>query len=174
MLIRFLLVTVNLLLGAQLVALATKPVEPTPAMARGPVDPGRSGPPAVSGDAVRPDLAAAYERRHAVTRPLFSPDRRPWQPRVQVAEREPEPAPVAEPEIEADFVLIGIGFARGEARALLTNGAGEALGWVAEGDTISDWTVSAISERSVKMAQAEREVSLSLHAEPPGDPGADQ
>ena len=164
MLIRFLLVTINFLLGAQLVSLATTPADPMPAVARGSVNPARSGPPAGSGDAVRPGLAA-YELEHAVTRPLFSPDRRPWQLPVQVVEREPEAAPVVEPEVEADFVLIGIGIARGQARALLTSGAGEDLGWVTQGETVLNWTVSAIFERSVTMARAEREVSLNLHAE---------
>jgi hypothetical protein len=164
MLIRFLLVTINVLLGAQLVSLATTPVDPMPAMARGSVDPARSGPPAGSGDAVRPNFAA-YELEHAATRPLFSPDRRAWQPPVRAVEREPERAPVVGPEVEADFVLIGIGIARGQARALLTSGAGEDLVWVAEGDTLLDWTVSAISERSVTMEHAEGEVSLNLYTE---------
>jgi hypothetical protein len=165
MLIRVLLVTINVLLGAQLVALATTPVEPMAVTAPGSTDPARKPAPPEAADAMRPGIVG-YDRDHALSRPLFSPERRPWQPPVQAAAVEPEPVRLVEPEPEADFVLIGIGVARGQARALLTNGAGDRLGWVAEGETVHDWTVSAITGRSVTIARAEREVSLTL------DPGS--
>ena len=167
MLIRFLLLTVNVWLGAELVSLATSPVEPMPAAAHGRIQAVRSEASAATAEALRPAMAS-YDRHHALSRPLFSPDRRPWQPPAEEpveAAPVPEPAYQAEPEPEADFILIGIGVARGQARALLMSGAGDELGWVAEGETVFDWTISAISERSITIERAEREVSLNLHAD---------
>jgi hypothetical protein len=165
MLIRMMLVTMNVALGAELALLVTSPAEPTATLEAGDLQLARGAPAPERTAALRPGISAT-DRHHALTRPLFSPDRRPWVPPVE-ARAAPEPEPAYEPELEpeADFVLIGIGVARGRARALLTSGAGDDLGWVAEGDTVMDWTVTAISDRSVTIERAEHKMSLDLHAD---------
>ena len=165
MLIRVLLLTINVALGAELALLVTSPVEPTPAPEPDHLQLARRAPASESAAAPRPEISRT-DRHQAMTRPLFSPDRRPFEPPVQPrAGPAPEPVYPSEPEPEADFVLIGIGVARGRARALLTSGAGDHLGWVAEGETVLEWTITEISGRSVTIGRAEREVSLDLDAD---------
>lgn len=173
MLARLALLALNAALFAALAGLIATPIDPAPATAGPLLNLVRRAEPAEP-DATPLAPLRALERQHALSRPLFEPDRRPWQPPAPPPEPESEPEPepeivYEEPEIAPDFVLVGVGIARGRARALLRSAAGDELGWVAEGETVLDWTIAAISEASVTMRHSEREVSLSLHSEAPSE-----
>ena len=157
--IRLLLATaaVNVGLGFAIAGVLTRPLPGRLPAADARLQPVRTDLPESAQAAARP----ALDREMALGRPLFSPDRRAWQP--------PPPPPVVEvaapqPEetVVADFVVAGLGVARGRAKAFLTDGNGEAIGWVAEGDTVMDWTVVAIAGRAVTFRQADREVAFEL------------
>jgi hypothetical protein len=105
---------------------------------------------------------SGLDRNQVIARPLFSMERRPWQPPP-----EPAAAPVAavapEPEQVQDVVLLGVGIAGGRARALLMRADGTESAWVTEGETIWDWTIGEISDQSVAIEHGDRDLSLRLY-----------
>jgi hypothetical protein len=103
----------------------------------------------------RPDVYYA-----AITeRPLFSPQRRPTPEPGQAPVAEPEPAaaapapePVAVELTRPDLRLLGTMTGGARSTALIAQAEGEPV-WLAEGDAIGGWTLSAISADSVELSR---------------------
>jgi hypothetical protein len=122
-----------------------------------------------SDGAERPDFSG-LARNQVVARPLFAPDRRPWLPPAPppepvTIEIEPDVEPAPDLELPPDFILLGIGIANGEARALLLDQNAADSVWVTEGESVGGWIVTAISDQSVTVEQDGRALSLTLYPE---------
>jgi hypothetical protein len=160
-----LLVALNALVVLGVVRLLATPVDvsPTlPAGSRGGTAPGAGADPGAL------DLSG-LDYNQVLARPLFAPDRRPWQEpeSPEMVELAPEPEIFDETAAPAELQLIGIGIANGRASALIVDPAGGDPEWVAEGDSIADWTVGTISEQSVVLEGAGGAVSLNLYPDAP-------
>lgn len=161
-----LLAAVNVLLVLGVLRLLAMPVDVSPTPPRI----GRGALPAADGSLAALDLTS-LEHNQALSRPLFAPDRRPWQEPMapETFETFEEPEMTYEPEAAPpELSLVGIGIANGRASALLLDPMQGEPEWVAEGDSIARWTVRAVSDRSVTLEGDGGTVSLSLY---PSDPG---
>ena len=102
------------------------------------------------------------------SRPLFSQDRRKYQPPApkpkpepkKVVAAEPAPEPVIDPP---DFRLVGVSISGQAARALVVSSSSPDPRWVAEGETIGRWTLVRIADDSISVAQSGKEVVLELY-----------
>jgi hypothetical protein len=155
-----LLTAVNAVLVLGVLRLLAMPVDVTPTPPGG----GRQAAGAAAPDGAAPDLSG-LDRTQVLARPLFAPDRRPWQPPpapevVEVLAEEPEV--VAEPP--PDLVLLGVAISEGRAAALIGDLGGMAEpAWVSEGETVLGWTVGAVTGQAVTLTGDGREVALTLY-----------
>lgn len=100
----------------------------------------------------RPDGLGQYRR--IVNRPLFSPTRRPPEPRTVEAPREvAAPAPIRPVVQTGQFRLIGVVIEEGDQVALLRDQKSRSLVKAKTGEVISGWTVRTIEARSVSLIQ---------------------
>jgi hypothetical protein len=109
---------------------------------------------------------------HSQTRPLFAPSRRPWvAPVLQLA---PEPVPSAIPAVAIEPViainvqppnvtLIGIQKTPDGAKALLLKAGTAEAEWFISGQQIDSWTVSAIENETVELANGTQTMKLELY-----------
>lgn len=101
------------------------------------------------------------------SRPLFSQDRRKYQP--PKAKPKPKPKkvakkqPVKKPVQPPNFRLIGVSIVGTAARALVVGGATNGPEWIAEGDAISEWTLTKVHNQSILVTQGEMEVMIELY-----------
>lgn len=104
---------------------------------------------------------ASSDRDEVLARPLFRPDRRPWQPipaapfRLSAA---PAPPPVVEPPLPPpDIRLVGLVRSGETVRALIRSGAAPAARSYVRGDLIGGWRLSEVGrDRIVLEARGER------------------
>lgn len=82
-------------------------------------------------------------------RPLFSEDRRPYQPPVEVA---PEAAPVAAAPLE----LVGVLLTERRRAALIQPVGGNDPNWVREGERAEGWEIETIEQDRVHLRSGER------------------
>jgi hypothetical protein len=154
------LTAVNVVLLLGVLRLLAMPVDVTPTPPGGAR--GGTARPADAGGAL--DLSGV-ERNQVLARPLFAPDRRPWQPPptlrvVDVVDEAVEVVDTPPP----DLLLLGVAIAGGRASVLIGDMDGNTEPeWVAEGDTVLGWTVTAVSGQSVTLSGGGQEVSLSLY-----------
>ena len=101
------------------------------------------------------------------SRPLFSQDRRKYQP--PEAKPKPKPKkvvkkqPAAKPVQPPSFRLIGVSIVGTAARALIVGGSTGGPEWIAEGDAISEWTLTKVHDQSILVTQGEMEVMIELY-----------
>ncbi|MEX0347706.1 MAG: hypothetical protein AB3N20_22485 [Rhizobiaceae bacterium] len=101
------------------------------------------------------------------SRPLFSQDRRKYQP--PKAKPKPKPKkvakkqPVKKPARPPDFRLMGVSIVGTAARALIVGGSTDGPQWIAEGDAISEWTLTKVHDQSILVTQGEMEVMIELY-----------
>ncbi len=101
------------------------------------------------------------------SRPLFSQDRRKFQP--PKAKPKPKPKKVAKkqpakkPARPPDFRLIGVSIVGTAARALIVGDSTEGPEWIAEGDAIAEWTLTKVHDQSILVTQGEMEVMIELY-----------
>ncbi|MBY3328887.1 hypothetical protein HFO02_36020 [Rhizobium laguerreae] len=102
----------------------------------------------------------------AITRPLFWPSRRPFEPAVILEGAQTPPA--LPPTM--DQVLIGV-FIDGSQRRALLRRPNDAEGiWLNEGDTIDGWRIADVTPEHATLEAAEVVVILKLY--PDSDPSA--
>jgi hypothetical protein len=109
---------------------------------------------------------------HWQTRPLFAPNRRPWVAPVL------EPAPASVPEViqpvaiepviaidvqPPNVALIGIQKTPNGAKALLLKAGTADAEWFKSGEQIDNWTVSAIENETVELANGNQTIKLELY-----------
>lgn len=101
---------------------------------------------------------------HAITRPLFSKDRRPYEP------REPEPT-IEEPAMPIEtgerigrpiVKLLGISLT-GRSASALVRGRSGGLRWIQSGELIGGWAVSAIDAGAITLSHAGERFSVALY-----------
>lgn len=100
------------------------------------------------------------------SRPLFSEDRRKYQP----PKAKPKPvakkptvrrkvAAVEPPEIK----LVGLSVAPTSSRALIMNSSTNETTWISVGENIQGWDVTAIDDNSLIMENRGEKISINLH-----------
>lgn len=117
-------------------------------------------------DATELNLVDAYAR------PLFSRDRKPWSPPAPPAEEltTAEAPPPGEPNVPK-FILVGVSIPdNAGAKALLRRGPRAEPVWLSEGEKLGGWTVHKIEQGSIVVRRGNRDFSLDLYPEAPGDP----
>jgi hypothetical protein len=113
----------------------------------------------------------------ALLRPLFHPTRRPFEPPAEPSESVPELAEVFDESVVAftleqepaeleplAFNLAGISLSSGNKQALLGTSAGADMRWMALGDSINGWTVTAITRNDVILVSGDRTVAVQLYS----------
>jgi hypothetical protein len=115
---------------------------------------------------------SAYQT--TLNRPLFFKARKPYTPPpspspppppVTVAAPAPPPAPPS-PIPDPELTLAGVTITAGVRKAYLAQRGNATEGsWVAEGETVLGWQVSAIHEQSIALRHGSRTVELSLYKE---------
>jgi hypothetical protein len=114
---------------------------------------------------------ARLEPVHAYSRPLFSPDRRPWEPPPPPPAPKKKPAarqqqPVAQVLEPPPFRLVGVSIPNGAAaKALLRRDSDPEPGWVAEGGNLEGWIVEKIDLQSIVLQQNGQSFSIDLYPE---------
>jgi hypothetical protein len=106
----------------------------------------------------------------AYSRPLFSKDRRPWQPpppdpteQVAAPVEQVAPVEIVEPP---QAKLVGVSASGGtDLKALMQLSVAPEPEWYIVGDDLDGWTVRRISAQSVVVARGEQEVSFELYPE---------
>jgi hypothetical protein len=109
---------------------------------------------------------------HSQTRPLFASGRRPWV--APVLELAPEPVPeiiqpvAIEPVIAINVqppnvALIGVQKTPSGAKALLLKAGTAEAEWFKSGQQIDNWTVSAIENETVELANGNQTIKLELY-----------
>ncbi len=97
-------------------------------------------------------------------RPLFSANRRPWEPKRVAPPKKKAVQQVAKVEIsipEAD--LAGVSITPESSKVLLVNRNTGAATWVEQGQEYESWTVAAISAADVTLRQGDSEAVLKLY-----------
>lgn len=103
------------------------------------------------------------------SRPLFNQDRRKYQPpkpkpkpapKPKKVAKKPPPKKVIQPP---QFRLIGISYNGSSARALIASVPNVDPQWIAEGETIDQWTLTKIAKEGITVTQAGTEVSIGLY-----------
>jgi hypothetical protein len=107
------------------------------------------------------------------TRPLFSPNRRPWVAAAMELVPEPIPTiaqplaiePIAPVDVQPpDVVLIGIQKNLNSAKALLLKtGTADAV-WFKLGQQIDEWTIGSIENETVELANGHQRIKLELYS----------
>lgn len=129
----------------------------------------------LGGDDERTSLASST----LLERPLFNVTRRPFEKPEQV----PEPEPMVEQEtglelIEQElarqpvFRLLGVAKINSGSIALVAEGDQGQARWLAIGDVIGDWTVSAVDRSTIILAHHSKNVApmtVPMFAGPPED-----
>lgn len=159
-----LLLAVNALLAAAVVRLAATPADVAP------IPPDRRQAPAIDaadpGEDVLPELAD-LDRNQVVTRPLFAPSRRAWQPPAVPEPDASEADPAEAPELPAEFALVGVAIANGKGQALIRDLASDADAvWVTEGETIGGYTLAEVSGQSAQLQRDGKSFPLELYPAP--------
>jgi len=112
------------------------------------------------------------DREEVLARPLFRPDRRPWQPRLADASSVNPPltsAPLDTTLPPPDIRLLGIIRAGVTARALIRSGATPTGKWYVRGDQVEGWRLSDVAkDRIVIEARGQRQ-ELALDRSGGGD-----
>ncbi len=104
---------------------------------------------------------APEDRDEVLARPLFRPDRRPWQQAAAVASSASPTLPLAPIELAQpppDVRLVGLVLTGTKARALIRLGAGTTGQWFARGDLVNGWQLAEIDrDRIVLEAFSQRQ-----------------
>lgn len=155
----------NLVLWPAAWYLATKPVSTLPIKQQ------RSA----TDIAAAPTLGAALDFSElspvqAYSRPLFSKDRRPWQPPppdpTEQAAAPAAPVATTEPIEPPQAKLVGVSAAGGsDMKALLHLSVAPEPEWFIVGDDLEGWTINKINAQSVVMVRGEQTFSLELYPE---------
>jgi hypothetical protein len=106
-----------------------------------------------------------FEATQALSRPLFSSDRREFiEPEVQEQQAAPEPPPVASTYSAMPVVtLVGTRLIDNTNSALVVSSEGEEPNWLVVGDLISGWTISEISSSRIVLASGDQSISVELY-----------
>ncbi|NRP89015.1 hypothetical protein GFPCMMHI_04940 [Ensifer adhaerens] len=98
----------------------------------------------------------------ALTRPLFSSSRRPYQPPA-AAPIAPIEAPTVPDLTPPDYVLAGIFIDDGHHRALLRRRTETNALWFNEGDMIDGWRLASVESGKIALEANDRRVELELY-----------
>jgi hypothetical protein len=103
------------------------------------------------------------------SRPLFSRDRRRYEPPKTEPPPKPEPKSIVQkplPPVEPpNFQLIGISINNAGSRALISGLPGLDPQWFAEGEVIGDWKLTAIADAAITVTHGDQNVSINLYPE---------
>lgn len=106
-----------------------------------------------------------FEATQALSRPLFSSDRREFvEPQIQEPETTPEPPPVVSSYSAVPAVtLVGTRLIGDTNSALVMSSSGEEPNWLVVGDLVAGWTISEISSSRIVLASGEQSISVELY-----------
>ncbi len=102
------------------------------------------------------------------SRPLFSPDRRKYQPpkakpkpkpKKKVAKKKPAKKAVKPPK----FRLMGVSIVGTKARALIAGAPEDGPTWLSQGDAILKWTLTEVRDQSVTFTREDMQVTFELY-----------
>lgn len=125
--------------------------------------------------------STAIDLSEAMNRPLFRPDRRPFDPNKIIAVQPTEPPQSIAPAITPAMVtqdstspsqlsVKGISVIASQRRALIASEADPQGSWLDQGASINGWKVSAIHNETVELLSGSSSLKLKLYVDNNLDP----
>lgn len=121
-------------------------------------------------------LGAEFPLQETLSRPLFSPTRRKFEPEDKQHKAVIDSPPVAQQAIGAlslpAIVLQGTRMINQEQQALISVQGSETGAWLSVGANVSGWRIEKISESDVVLSNENQKATYELFSSGGGQPGA--